>query len=106
MASQALHGFCFSCFFAAGFIYVDRICADDIKSSAQTVFGMIILGLGPLLSGPCMGLFEKMFMGDEIMNYQPFYYTLAAVGLAAAIGFGVMFREEAQSEPAEGSEQA
>jgi len=52
IASQALHGVCFACFFAAAFIYVDRIAEIDVRNSAQTVFGIIILGVGPVLSAP------------------------------------------------------
>jgi uncharacterized integral membrane protein len=40
--SQALHGICFAFFFAAAFMYVDRITDKDIRHSAQTVFGIII----------------------------------------------------------------
>ena len=43
VASQAFHGFCFAFFFAAGFIYVDKLADDDVRHSAQTVFGIIIL---------------------------------------------------------------
>ena len=50
IASQALHGFCYACFFAAAFIYVDRIAPEDVRNSAQTVFGIIILGLGPVIA--------------------------------------------------------
>lgn len=56
IASQALHGLCYACFFAAAFIYVERIASADVRHSAQTVFGIIILGIGPMLSGPILGL--------------------------------------------------
>ena len=50
VASQFLHGFCYACFFAVAFIYVDRIAEDDVRHSAQTVFGIIILGVGPVVA--------------------------------------------------------
>lgn len=99
VASQALHGFCFSCFFAAGFIYVDRICDDDIRNSAQTVFGIIILGVGPLLSGPIMQLLEKTFLAEDgIFRYQPFWYTLSGIGFVTTLFFAAFFREEKASD--------
>lgn len=55
LTSQALHGVCFACFYAAAFIYVERIAPADVRHSAQTVFGIILLGLGPLLAGPLLG---------------------------------------------------
>lgn len=54
VASQALHGVCFACFYAAAFVYVERIAPADVRHSAQTVFGIILLGLGPVFSGPVL----------------------------------------------------
>jgi nucleoside transporter len=55
VASQALHGVCFSCFYATAFMYVERVAPADVRHSAQTVFGIILLGIGPLLVGPVLG---------------------------------------------------
>jgi len=55
VASQALHGLCFACFYASAFIYVDRVAPADIRHSAQTVFGIILLGVGPALAGQVIG---------------------------------------------------
>ncbi len=59
VASQALHGVCFACFYAAAFIYVDRVAPAHIRHSAQTVFGIILLGIGPALAGQVIGLEMK-----------------------------------------------
>jgi len=101
IASQALHGFCFSCFFAAAFIYVDRIADIDVRHSAQTVFGIIILGGGPMLAGPFMWLLTRLF-GDAngVLDYSTLWYILAVVGLVTTIGFGLMFRDETQDAEA------
>src|SRR5207253_2846907 len=48
VAAQALHGVCYGCFFAAAYMYVEHVAPADIRHSAQTVFGIIILGLGPV----------------------------------------------------------
>lgn len=55
VASQALHGVCFACFYATAFIYVERVAPSDVRHSAQTVFGIILLGVGPLLASPVLG---------------------------------------------------
>ncbi len=55
VASQALHGVCFACFYAAAFIYVDRVAPAHVRHSAQTVFGVILLGIGPALAGQVIG---------------------------------------------------
>ena len=51
VVSQAFHGFCYAFFFAAAFIYVDKLADEDVRHSAQTVFGIIILGGGPVIGG-------------------------------------------------------
>ncbi|MFN4242569.1 MAG: MFS transporter [Tepidisphaerales bacterium] len=51
IAANALHGLCYGCFFATAFLFVERSAPAHIRHSAQTVFGMVILGLGPILAG-------------------------------------------------------
>lgn len=48
---EALHGFCFGCFLAASFIYVDRICVPDVRGSMQTFYGTFVFGLGMVAGG-------------------------------------------------------
>jgi nucleoside transporter len=95
VASQALHGFCYACFFAVAYIYVDRLAEPDVRHSAQTVFGIIILGVGPVLAAPFLGLLASLFTGaDGALDYSALWRTLSAIGLATAIGFAVLFRDE------------
>lgn len=97
ITSQVLHGVCYGCFFATAYIYVDRIAPPDVRNSAQTVFGIIILGLGPMLSVPVMMGLEKAFRHNGVLDYSGVWYTLAAVGLVAALGFWSLFRDETAS---------
>ncbi|MDZ4830141.1 MAG: MFS transporter [Phycisphaerae bacterium] len=56
----ALHGFCFAFFFACAFLYIDRVAPKDVRHSAQTAFGMVILGLGPILAGFYNGFLDAV----------------------------------------------
>ncbi|HJO10541.1 MAG: MFS transporter [Gammaproteobacteria bacterium] len=100
--SQALHGLCYACFFASAFMYVDRIADVDIRNSAQTVFGIIILGIGPVLAGPFLGFLGNVF-GEEgvVTNFAGMWFTLAAIALITTVLFGLAFRDETQGETAE-----
>ena len=98
VVSQALHGICFACFFAAAFIYVDRVADVDIRHSAQTVFGIIILGGGPVLGGILLGMLEKWFTVEGVLNYSQLWYTLAGIGLAAALLIISAFKDEGPVE--------
>jgi len=98
--SQGLHGFCYACFFAAAYIYVDRIAADDIRHSAQAVFGIIILGIGPIFSGAAMSQLTKMFGdGSIITNFSGMWFALSAVALVTTILLWIAFRDEGQDTP-------
>lgn len=111
VASQFLHGFCFACFIAAGFIYVDRIASADIRNSAQTVFNMTIFGGGPILAGilvsfiaPQMQMTIETEAGsEEVLNYTPFWYTMAGIGAVAMVIFFALFRDETQGPRAANS---
>lgn len=105
VASQALHGVCYACFFAAGFIYVDRIAPPDARHSAQTVFGIIILGGGPVLGGWLSGRLGHYFTSAEgVLDFQMLWYVLSGIGLATAIFLWVWFWDESKLCVAEGCE--
>ena len=96
VVSQAFHGICYAFFFAGAYIYVDKIADEDVRHSAQTVFGMIILGGGPVIGGWLSGYLQETFTQAGLFDYSPFWYTLSAVGFATALFFGFMFREQVE----------
>jgi MFS family permease len=95
IASQGLHGVCFACFYTATFIYIDRLAASDIRASAQSLIG-IVFGLGPLLGGTLSAWLANACTRAGVLQFSPFWYTLAAIGLFATIFFATFFREEAE----------
>lgn len=100
VASQAFHGFCYAFFFAAAFIYVDKLADEDVRHSAQTVFGIIILGGGPVIGGWLSGYLQNIYTVENIFNYSNFWYTVSAIGLATMVFFYAFFREQlVQREP-------
>jgi len=98
--SQGLHGFCYACFFAAAYIYVDRMASDDIRNSAQAVFGIIILGIGPIFSGFVMSKLIIWFgNGEVVTNFSGLWFALSAVALITTIFLWIVFRDESQETP-------
>jgi nucleoside transporter len=95
VGSQVLHGFCYACFFAVSFIYVDRMVPPDVRHSAQTVFGIIILGLGPVVAAPFLDVLARVLTpaGGEL-DYSALWMTLSVIGLATAVLVAVFFRDE------------
>jgi MFS family permease len=96
--SQILHGLCYACFFASAFMYVDRIADDDIRNSAQTVFGIIILGVGPMIAGPFLGFLGNVFgEAGVVTNFAGMWFTLAAIALFTALLVAFAFEDESAS---------
>lgn len=63
VAGIALHGICFDFFFAAGFIHVDAQASETIRNSAQTLYGMLVYGIG-------------LYLGNEIAGWLNQYCTI------------------------------
>jgi MFS family permease len=99
VASQALHGVCYACFFAAAYIYTDRVAPPDVRHSAQTVFGILILGGGPVLGGTLSGLLQARYtLADGTVDFGALWRVVALLGLASAIAFVTLFREARRDE--------
>ena len=93
VSSQVLHGVCFAFFFAAVFIYVDKISDDDVRSSAQTLIALF-LGGAPILAGTITGYLSNLYSTDGLLNFSQFWLTLSAIGLITTIFFFTQFESE------------
>jgi nucleoside transporter len=88
--AQTLHGLCYAFFYAAAFIYVEKVAPADVRHSAQTVFGLILLGIGPVLAG--------FYNGWAPADSRSFWWLEAGIAMAAALVLLVAFREDAPDE--------
>ena len=95
IAACLLHGICYGFFFAGAFLYVERVAPPDSRHSAQTVFGIVILGAGPVLAGVYNGWLDKGFPMPGAPGSNPWkglWLVQAAIGLACAIFVALAFR--------------
>lgn len=60
VAINVLHGVCYAFFFATVYIFVDEFFPKDARSSAQGLFNLLILGVGPLVGN---------FLGPYLIDY-------------------------------------
>ena len=107
LAANALHGLCYGCFFAGAFIYVERIATPDIRHSAQTVFGIVILGVGPVLAGAYNQWLDNLRISSALGNvfdYRTFWFIQAAIAVGSTMVLVALFKPEAT--PAEHQLQA
>ncbi len=96
-AAMVLHGFNYGCFFAGAFLYVEKIAPKDISHSAQTVFGIIILGLGPVLAGFYNQLFDRFKDSAGAQQYDQFWYTQSAIALVSTLILLALFHQSREA---------
>ncbi len=92
VASILLHGVCYAFFFATVYIFVDGVFPKDIRSSAQGLFNVMILGMGPLavnLTAPW--LFDKVFTQAGVTHYRSMFLVASGISLVAAILLALAF---------------
>lgn len=106
ICALALHGLCFACFFATGFIYVDRIASSDIRHSAQTIYTLVMFGLGPAITGWLLNPWLVRLSTDaknlERGTFPKFWLTCGIIAAVAAAVFWMLFRDESEEQPAIG----
>lgn len=93
VTGQAMHGFCIACFWAAGFLYVDRVAGAALRGSMQTFFGTFVFGLGMVLGGVAGGLVGALFGGEAARATGTAWATMWLVPAAvAAVGLAGLLR--------------
>ena len=99
--AMLLHGMNYGFFFAGSFLYIERIAPPSIRHSAQTAFGIVILGVGPILAGFYNGSFDRFRdpvasdPGASVQSYNEFWWTQSAIAGVVLILLLVGFRSRA-----------
>lgn len=89
---QILHGICYAFFFATVYIFVDAHFPKDVRSSAQGLFNVMILGVGALVANSvCPLLIQRVFTHDGTTNFRGLFLVPCAVATAAAVGLALFF---------------
>jgi len=101
VAINILHGICYAFFFAAVYIFVDEHFPSDVRSSAQGLFNVMILGLGVIAAntlGPW--LLQNVFTVGDKTDFEGLFLVPAAVSLGAIVTMALFFHP-----PDQGTEQ-
>jgi nucleoside transporter len=92
VAINVVHGMCYAFFFAAVYIFVDERCPRDARASAQALFNLVILGVGPFAGSLLWGqLGDAWRMPDGAVDFSRLFLAPAGLALAAAILMVVAF---------------
>ncbi len=108
LASLALHGLCYVCFFTVSYIYVNQVAEADIKASAQGLITFVILGLGMFIGYWFAGYIGQLFTteaaGGKVTDYTKVFSVPLVLTTICALVFLLSFREralgKAQTQPA------
>lgn len=90
---QLLHGICYAFFFATVYIFADEYFPKDVRSSAQGLFNVMILGIGSLVANSvCPYLMQTVFAHNSITDFRSLFLVPLGAALVAAIALAVFFR--------------
>jgi nucleoside transporter len=103
LAAQALHGFCFAFAMAAAMIYVDRICASDVRGSMQSFLGWL-MACGGLLGAYAAGWVHGFYTKDGVSDWSKIWMVptlgFVVVLVLFLVGFRARDDEAAAAVPA------
>ncbi|MDZ4818529.1 MAG: MFS transporter [Planctomycetota bacterium] len=103
IAANVLHGICYAFFFATVYIFVDEFLPKDARSSAQGLFNLLILGVGPLIAnlvGPhLIDYFTTTEGTTKHIDFQSLFQIPMWIAIAAALLLLLFFHPPAKKVP-------
>ena len=97
VAINLIHGIAYAFFFATVYIFVDEFFPTDVRSSAQGLFNLMILGLGPLVAN----ILGPKFMGETfnrggVVDFRSMFLVPLLAAIVAAVVLAVFFHPPQQ----------
>jgi nucleoside transporter len=101
IAINVLHGFCYAFFFASVYIFVDEYFPRDSRASAQGLFNLLILGMGPFIGAILWGELADRFTTGGAVDFHQLFLFPAGLAVAAAALLLVAFhpKEQGSAQP-------
>ncbi len=70
----AMHGLCFGFFIFLTFMIVDELCTPDVRASAQSLYNLVIVGIGIIVGSKFADMVASWAMSEGgKMNYQKLF---------------------------------
>jgi len=104
VAVQLLHGVCYAFFFATVYIFVDAAFPKDVRSSAQGLFNLLILGIGNVAASFLFpSLIAKWTDAAGNVDYRSLFLVPTAMALVAILILAAFFRPPQHGPVADGA---
>jgi len=92
IAVQLLHGICYAFFFATVYIFVDEAFPKDVRSSAQGLFNLLILGVGNMVASYVFpNLIARLTGADGKVDYTTLFMVPAGLAALGALVLAFAF---------------
>ena len=98
----AMHGLCFGCFIFVAFMVVDEECAADVRASAQSLFNLVIVGIGIIVGSKVAGYVAEISTVNEVMNYQKLFSVPMWAALACLVIMQLCYPNKPPATAADG----
>jgi nucleoside transporter len=86
IAVQVLHGICYAFFFATLYIFVDAVFPKDIRTSAQGLFNLLVLGAGLVIANFWFGSLKAQWTSvTGVVDYQKLFLVPTAMAVVAMV---------------------
>jgi hypothetical protein len=95
VAVQLLHGICYAFFFATLYIFIDVAFPTDVRTSAQGLFNLLVLGLGDLAAKWLFLPLQAKLTHDGVVDYRQLMLVPAGLATVAAVILLVGFKPPA-----------
>ena len=93
IAVQLLHGICYAFFFATVYIFVDAAFPKDVRSSAQGLFNLLILGIGNVAASFLFPALMAQFTTETgSVDYRTLFMVPAGMAIFAVLLMAAFFR--------------
>jgi nucleoside transporter len=98
-----VHGFAYAFFFATVYIFVDENFPKDVRTSAQSLFNLLILGVGPFVGNLLWGWLGERYTDGTTIDFGRLFLVPTALGFVASLILAIFFRPaEKPAVPIEG----
>jgi MFS family permease len=97
---QILHGVCYAFFFATVYIFVEEYFPKDVRSSAQGLFNVMILGIGAFAAnslGPLLA--QQTFSTNGVTDWHHLFLVPLFIALGSAMALALFFHPPKQPAP-------
>ncbi|MEI6535813.1 MAG: MFS transporter, partial [Verrucomicrobiaceae bacterium] len=91
---QMIHGICYAFYFATIYIYIEKNCPTDIRTSAQGLFNLMIFGLGDIVCKIYWIYFggATFTLADKSTDWHHLFLVPAGLSVLAILLLAAFFR--------------